>query len=303
MKYIKQQRSRRTQPGSICPTGGKQTAQKRATGSTRAARLVQAVGHRRPQSPPSQWRRPLYAPPDSPCSCGKSAQIANGCSGPKPRATINMCKPSDSGSDAPLLCHALHINGRKGPRRANIFARAAARAALCIHHGFFWGILRPYQIDHARRANLGAGRAGYLVCHRYAAVKVDHGPPDLRGAFLRRGNGPYGASGANIGTGNAVDPAKQATQRLVSTVWAVASIQPDLQTFSHRPQFLHALSSMRGCSSANLLKKPRKVPTGHTAVHHKRPLRHASTPMMARVATADASAASPFCHTIAGATS
>ena len=207
MKYIKQQRSRRTQPGSICPTGGKQTAQKRATGSTRAARLVQAVGHRHPQSPPSQWRRPLYAPPDSPCSCGKSAQIANGCSGPKPRATINMCKPSDSGSDAPLLCHALHINGRKGPRWAHIFARAATSAALCIYHRFFGHILWPHQIDHTRRANLGAGRAGYFVCHCYAAVKVDHGPPYLHGAFLRGGNGPYGASGANLCTSNAVDPA------------------------------------------------------------------------------------------------
>ena len=118
-----------------------------------------------------------------------------------------MCKPSVSRSDVPLLCNTLHKNGRKWARRANIFARAAASAALCIYHRFFGGILWPHQIDHTRRANFGAGRAGYLVLHGYAAVKVDHGPPYLHGAFLRGGNGPYGASRANLCTGNAVYPA------------------------------------------------------------------------------------------------
>ena len=42
---------------------------------------MQAVGHRRPQSPPSQWRRPQCAPPENPCICGKTAKIANDCLG------------------------------------------------------------------------------------------------------------------------------------------------------------------------------------------------------------------------------
>ena len=127
--------------------------------------------------------------------------------GKNPQATINNCKRAALESDTPLLCHALHINGGKGSRWADIFARAAASATLCIHYGLLGGILWPHKIDHARRTNLGAGSAGHLICHGYAAVEVDHGPPYLQGAFLRRGNGPYGPCRAYLGTGNAVDTA------------------------------------------------------------------------------------------------
>ena len=98
----------RAQSGPCRPTGGPpknatqtghrrtQVASGRHTDRPRAALeprgLCKLCGHRRPQSPPSQWRRPLCAPPGSPCICSKTTKVTNDCLGPKPRATINKHK-------------------------------------------------------------------------------------------------------------------------------------------------------------------------------------------------------------------
>mgnify|MGYP006866784460 CR=1 FL=1 len=95
----------------------------------------------------------------------------------------------------------------KRARRANIFTCAAASAALRIHNRLFGGIIRPHQIYHPWRAYFGAGSAGYLVRHGYAALKDNDGPPDLHGAFYCRGDRPYGPCGADFRAGHAVDAA------------------------------------------------------------------------------------------------
>ncbi len=74
-------------------------------------------------------------------------------------------------------------------------------------------------------------------------------------------------------------------------------MQADLQLRAQRPQPLHFDVSITGLRSEKRDSRPSTVPTGHTVLHHVRPLRHASMPTTTSVATATPSVAQLLTHT------
>ena len=87
------------------------------------------------------------------------------------------------------------------------------------------------------------------------------------------------------------------THRLRSISWVRLLIHWLLQLRSHKPQLLQRRWLMAGRYTACLLRKPSRVPTGHTVLHHKRPKRHASTAISAHTATETTRADTLLSHT------